>query len=52
MPNIHNINSKDIIKFLLKEWFKKHHQTKILNIKTILSIFKQSWINKDNYLKL
>ena len=70
MPNIHNISSKEIISFLIKNWFEIHHQkwshiqlkkwtlkvtipnhqTKILNIKTILSIFKQSWISKDEYL--
>jgi len=70
-PNIHNIKSKDILKFMLKNWFEIHNQkgshiqlkksnikitipnhwNKILNIKTILSIFRQSWINKGEYLK-
>lgn len=38
----------------LKKWNKKitipNHSNKILNIKTILSIFKQSGIDKDDYL--
>jgi len=70
-PNIHNIKSKDILKFMLSNWFHINHQkwshiqlkkwnlritipnhwNKILNIKTVLSIFKQSWIDKDEFLK-
>ena len=70
MPNIHNIKSSDILKFLLKNWFEISHQkwshvqlknwtfkvtvpnhwNKILNIKTIVSILKQSNIDKNNFL--
>ena len=70
-PNIHNIKSKDILKFMLSKWFHINHQkwshvqlrkwnlritipnhwNKILNIKTVLSIFKQSWIDKNEFLK-
>jgi len=70
-PNVHNIKSKDILKFMLSNWFTINHQkwshvqlkkgglrvtipnhwNKILNIKTALSIFKQSWIDKDDFLK-
>jgi len=69
-PNIHNVKSKDILSFLLNNWFKIHHQkwshvqltdwtlkvtipnhwNKILNIKTVLSIFRQSWIDKNCFL--
>ena len=68
-PNIHNTNAKDVLKFMLKQWFtishqkgshvqlKKwslritipHHGNKTLNIKTLLSIFRQSWIDKDDF---
>jgi predicted RNA binding protein YcfA (HicA-like mRNA interferase family) len=71
MPNIHNIKSIDILKYLLNNWFEKHHQkwshvqlrkddlkvtipnhwNKILNIKTILSILRQSGMDKNNFLK-
>ena len=70
MPNIHNIKSSDILKFLINSWFiisnkrwshvqlKKwtlkvtvpNHWSKILNIKTVMNIFKQSWIDKNKYL--
>lgn len=70
-PNIHNIKAKDILKFLLKNWFEISHQKwshiqlkkwtfkvtipnhsdKSLNIKTIISIFKQAQIDKNNFLK-
>jgi predicted RNA binding protein YcfA (HicA-like mRNA interferase family) len=69
-PNIFNIKSKDIIRFLLNNWFEISHQkwshvqlknwtlkvtvpdhpNKSLNIKTIISIFKQSWIDKSKFL--
>lgn len=70
MPNIYNIKSKDILKFMLSNWFVIHHQrwshiqllnwnikitipnhwNKVLNIKTIISIFRQSGIDKEVYL--
>jgi predicted RNA binding protein YcfA (HicA-like mRNA interferase family) len=70
-PNIYNIKSNEILKFLLSNWFEISHQKwshiqlknwklkvtipnhpeKSLNIKTIISIFKQSWIDKDDFLK-
>lgn len=70
-PNIFNIKSKDILNFLLKNWFEISHQkwshiqlrkwthkvtipnhsNKTLNIKTIISIFKQSWIDKNDFLE-
>lgn len=38
----------------LKKWSKKitipHHPKKTLNIKTVLSIFKQSGLDKENFL--
>jgi len=69
-PNIHNITAKDILKFLLNNWFEvsnqkwshiqlkkwtlkvtiPNHVWKTLNIKTIISIFKQSWIDKNIFL--
>lgn len=69
-PNIYNIKSKDILKFLLSSWFEVSHQkwshiqlknwtlkvtvpnhsNKTLNIKTIISIFRQSWIDKNLFL--
>lgn len=69
-PNIHNIKSKDILKYLLNNWFivsnqkwshiqlKKgtfkvtipNHWDKSLNIKTVISIFKQSNIDKLDFL--
>lgn len=69
-PNIYNIKSKDILKFLLNNWFEISHQkwshiqlkkwtlkvtipnhpNKSLNIKTIISIFKQSWTDKNSFL--
>jgi len=70
MPNIHNIKSWDILRFLLKNWFKVSHQrwshiqlicwtlkvtipnhwNKILNIKTIISILRQSNIDRNIFL--
>jgi predicted RNA binding protein YcfA (HicA-like mRNA interferase family) len=70
-PNIHNVKSKDILKFMLQNWFKISHQkwshiqlkkwifkitipnhwSKTLNIKTTLSIFRQSWIDKNDFLE-
>lgn len=69
-PNIHNIKSKEIIKYLLNNWFLISHQKwshiqlkkwtfkvtipnhwdKSLNIKTIISIFKQANIDKLDFL--
>jgi predicted RNA binding protein YcfA (HicA-like mRNA interferase family) len=70
MPNIHNITSKDILKFMLENWFEisnqkgshiqlkkeklkitiPNHSNKSLNIKTVISIFRQSSIDKNIYL--
>ena len=69
-PNIHNVKSRDILKFMICNWFEinyqkwshiqlrkkslritiPNHWNKILNIKTVLSIFKQSWIDKEDFL--
>ncbi len=70
-PNIHNIRSKDILNYMLKNWFEvcnqkwshvqlknwnfkitiPNHWNKTLNIKTVLSIFRQSWIDKKYFLE-
>ncbi len=70
MPSIHNISSKQILKFLKKQGFLISHRKgshvqlrhedffvtvpdhgqKILKVKTVLSILKQSGITKVYFL--
>ena len=69
MPNINNLNSKQVLNFLLKNWFEIHHQkwshiqlkkwslrvtipnhwNKILNIRTVYSILRQSWFIREDF---